>query len=484
VKNIIKPIRTQVSIAVVAIMVSQFTHAGAFSLYTEGSPAAIGNFAAGIAAEAADASIGWYNPAGLVLIKEQQVVFGGVGVFPSSSLSGVSTYSTIIPGSGGSVSQYTQAFSGLSGAENAVVPSLHYALPFSESVVFGLSVVSPFGLSTDYGDTSAVRYAGTRSQLETVNVSPEFGWLLNDFVSFGTGLDLQYARVKFNRIIGSPALMSNVLELPASTIDSQTLNSGDSFAVGFHAGLMLMFNNKHTRLGLNFQSQMNHKFNGYSQLIGRLADPTLNVLDDPLSANPDATFRSNHLFSNDIPLPEIITLSGYQDLNTKWALLGSIVYSGWSPFKTISLNNIAVGLPNPDESGFIIQTTTNNTAPQNYKNTWRFAAGANYHVNERWMIRMGGGYDETPTVLSDRDVRLPDTDRWALSIGAHYQWRPNLGFDVGYTYLFADGEAVINNTSKISEASSYNVNARGKGHAQLFGLQAVWKIDQEKVATK
>ncbi len=489
VKNIPKPLRTKVSVSVIAMMVSQAINAGAFSLYTEGSPAAIGNFAAGIAAEAADASIGWYNPAGLVLIKQQQAVLGGVGVFPSSKLTGVSTYTSStseVPDN--NVRDYSESFNGLSGAENAVVPSLHYALPISETIVFGLSVVSPFGLSTNYGLTSPVRYAATESKLETINVSPEFGWLLNDNISFGTGLDLQYARVTFNRIIGSPALITFVDDTPATAVDSQTLNSGDSFAVGFHAGVMLMFNDKHTRLGVNFQSQMNHVFHGYSTLIGRLADPNpdINLFADPLAADPNSVYRSKTLYSNDIPLPEIITVSGYHDLNTKWALLGSVVYTGWSPFKTISLNNIAVGLPDPDaeQSGTIIQTTVNNSVPQNFRNTWRFAVGANYHVNERWMLRTGGGYDQTPTVINDRDVRLPDTNRWALSVGSHYQWRPNLGFDVGYTYLFAANDAIINNTSRISERSTYNVNAQGKNHAQLVGLQVVWKIDQEKIATK
>ena len=55
-------------------------YSGAFSLYTEGSASAVGNFAAGVAAEARDASIGWYNPAGLALIRNQQVVLGATGV--------------------------------------------------------------------------------------------------------------------------------------------------------------------------------------------------------------------------------------------------------------------------------------------------------------------------------------------------------------------------------------------------------------------
>ncbi len=90
-------------------------------------------------------------------------------------------------------------------------------------------------------------------------------------------------------------------------------------------------------------------------------------------------------------------------------------------------------------------------------------------------MRIGGGYDQTPTVLADRDVRLPDSNRWALSIGTHYQFRPSWAIDVGYTYLFADEDAIVDNTTRISAASSVNMYAHAKNHAQLVGLQVVWK---------
>jgi len=488
-KMIIKPTRTQVSSAVIAMLVNNVLHAGSFSLYTEASPAAIGNFGAGIAAEAADASIGWYNPAGLVLIKHQQAVFGGVGVFPSAKLSGVSTYTTIAP-DGESIIKYTQPFRGLSGAESAGVPSFHYALPLSDSVVFGLSIVSPFGLSTNYGKTSAVRYSATSSELQTIDISPELGWLISDHLSFGIGLDLQYARVKFNSMIGAPALLESVSETDPATIDSQSINVGDSFSAGFHTGLMLMFHDNHTRIGFNYQSAVNHKFQGSSRLAGRLADPSLNIFDDPGATNPNASYRTDNLYSNNIDLPAMMTLSAYQDLNEKWALLGSFVYSIWSSFKTISLTNVAAGVPNPasdsdpDLLGAIIQQPVSKSVPEYYQDSWRFAVGANYHVNDKWMMRGGVGYDQTPTVNEYRDVRIPDADRWALSIGTHYQYRPSIGFDLGYTYLFGNTQAIINETTPISQLSATHVYARGNSHAHLLGLQVVWTIDKEKETTK
>ncbi len=486
-----KPLRTIVSTAVLSILATSAAHAGGFSLYTESSAAAIGNYGAGIAAEAADASTGWYNPAGLPLIREQQVVFGGVGVFPSSKLTGTSTFTTVSstglppPFPASITTNYPQSFSGIEGGENAFVPSFHYALPLGENATFGFSVVSPFGLSTDWGVASPVRYEATFSELLTANFSPELGAKLTNNFSVGAGLDLQYARVKFNRMIGIPTFLSAVGADPFAD-DTLSYNKGKSFGVGYHLGAMGMFNDNHTRLGLNYQSKMRHKFNGYSQLSGPLATPNPLLLVNPVV--PSSTIVNNNLTSNSIEFPDVLTLSAYQDLNEKVALLASVVYTGWSSFDNIQLNNVAA--PNvtvniPGQIGTVSQVSVSSNSPQNYKDAWRAAIGANYKFNEIWMLRVGGGYDQSPTNNIDRDVRLPDADRWALSVGTHYQARANLGVDVGYTHLFAASDPSINRTDGLAPGSTYSVNAIGSVSADLVGAQIVWAIDQPApIATK
>lgn len=454
-KKNLYPVKSLVGATVIAMMSSQVAHAGAFSLYTESSAAAIGNYAAGIAAEAADASTAWYNPAGLVLLKKQEMVFSGVGVFPSSKLTGTSTFATVdIP------EVYVQSFTGLQGSEDAVVPAFHYALPLGERAAFGLSVVAPFGLSTQYGETSPVRYAATLTDLRTIDVSPDIAGKLTDNLSFGLGLDLQYARVKFNGVLGAPTLaFLNPLATP-TTFDSTLDNEGNSFGIGFHTGLLGAFNDNHTRIGLNYQSKISQRFTGTSTLTGRLADTEF-------PASPTAVFSDDLLYSNTVSLPDVLTLSGYQDVNAKLALLGSIVYTGWSSFKTIQLNNVVIGP----------SMLTDTVSTENYRDSWRVAVGANYHVTDKWMMRVGGGYDQSPTVDSERDIRLPDANRWALSVGAHYQPYPSVGLDVGYSYLFAGNNPLVNKTQAIGSTSSYNVNAIANVHAQLVGAQIVWAID-------
>lgn len=459
-----KPLRTLVNAAVISILATSAVHAGGFSLYTESSAYMTGNFGAGAAAEGADASIGWYNPAGLVLIRNQEMVFGGVGVFPTAKLSGTSTFSTL------GIPSYQQTFTNLAGAVNAFVPSFHYALPLGENATFGLSMVAPFGLSTDWGVDSPVRYQGTFTELLTTNLSPEIGGKLSDNFSVGAGLDLQFARVKFNRMIGAPTALQ-AFHLSPSLDDTLSYNKGRSYGVGFHTGVMGMFNDKHTRVGLNYQSKMKHTFNGYSKLMGNLA-----TNDSLAPFTPPGVFRTDDLSSNPIELPDVVTLSAYHDLNEQFALLGSVVYTGWSVFKTIQLNNVAA--PSIASNAGVTQVIVNSASPQNYRDTWRAALGANYRVNQQWLLRVGGGFDQTPTNNVDRDVRLPDADRWALSVGAHYQMKPSIGVDVGYTHLFPASKPNVNRTDALGLTSSYNVNAIGKAGASLVGAQLVWVIDQ------
>lgn len=472
--NMHHPLRTLVSAAVLSAISASYVYAGAFSLYTESSPLEVGNYAAGAAAEAADASTGWYNPAGLSLLKHQQLTVGGVGVLPSSQLSGASTFSVQ------HVTPYVQTFNKINGAENAFVPSAHYALPLGEKTTFGFSILAPYGLSTNWGESSPVRYAATLSKFTTVNFSPELGTQVSDHFAVGAGLDLQYAQVTFNQMIGVPAVLQ-ALELfypnlQPSDDDTLSYNKGHSFGVGFHVGVMGMFHDNHTRVGLNYQSQMRHRFNGYSKLSGPLASSG-NLFADPVL--PYAVRQNDNLYSNPIYLPDILTLSAYHDLNPKVALLGSVVYTGWSSFQKIQLNNVPV--PNINGSGDVTSATVNASTIENYKDVWRVALGVNYHVNDLWMLRAGTGYDQTPTRNYYRDVRLPDADRWALSVGTHYQVKPCLGLDVGYTHLFAVGHPSIDTTTALNATTSYNVDASATVSADLVGAQLVWTIDKQKV---
>lgn len=459
------PTRTILTTVVLGIISSASAIAGSFSLYTESNGYSVGNFGAGVAAEAKDASTTWYNPAGLALIKDKQVVAGGVGVFPAAKLKkGTAKFTFTTPG--GSL-RSQDSFSNLSGGDNAFVPSGYMAIPLGENATFGIGFLAPFGLSTGWDRTSPVRYAATFSELLTFNLAPSIGGNVTENIAIGAGIDLQYSRVKFNSVLGNPAL-AQLANLPSTAFDSLSYNRGRSTGVGFHAGILGHFNDEHTRIGLNYQSKVKHKFNGYSQLSGPLASST---------GMDYARARNNNLSSNPVEFPEIATLSVYQDVNPKVAILGSAVYTGWHVLRTIQLNNVLAGFPGGIPGPVSQPFTAVTTSTENYKNTWRFALGANVKVSEKALVRFAGGYDQTPTRDKFRTIRLPDQDRWAASIGGSYAYNPSLSFDLGYTYLWATSNPTINKTSSAGAGSTFSVKAQGEAYAHLVGVQANWKMD-------
>jgi long-chain fatty acid transport protein len=425
------------------------TNAGAFSLYTEGSASAVGNYAAGIAAEGRDASVGWYNPAALVLLRDTEVLGGVVGVLPTANLSGTSNF---FQNGGVEFLNYKESFQNLNGGREAILPNFHVAIPVGERVTYGFSAVVPMGLATSWPEDSALRYAGTLSALRVVDLSPEMGGKITDQFAVGWGLDLEYSDVDFNNVLGVPILDPT----NPSGLDSQLTNHGQSWGLGFHAGLLLMSKDQNSRFGFNYQYGITHQFMDASRLTGPLADP-------------EAVFSSPLLESNLIKLPDILTFSLFQKVGDKVAMMGSLVYTLWSPLKTIELRNVAA------YDAQIGTVYKNVTTQQNYRDALRFALGMNYDVLDNWQLRWGLGYDQTPTNSIDRDIRLPDVDKIALALGLQWKYNQHWLIDAGYSYLFPSSDVSVHKTQILDQYNYLQVDATGHAYAQLLAIQAIWR---------
>ena len=109
-----------------------------------------------------------------------------------------------------------------------------------------------------------------------------------------------------------------------------------------------------------------------------------------------------------------------------------------------------------------------------YKNSWNYAVGSNYHFNEKWILKTGVGYDQTPSNRTDRNVQVPDTNRLALAVGTHFQASQALGFDIGWSHLFAMNTH-LNNTMVIGDQSATAVGSV-RSSADVYGVQMTWDM--------
>jgi len=428
------------ALSVTGLMVaSSSVLASGFQLF-EQDAASVGNFHAGYAAAVFDASTAFYNPAGLSRFKEQQLVVAGDNIFSSIKYRGIVRANNI---GGGLVPMQATA----QGGGYSFVPALHYVAPLSDIVGFGLSVDVPFGLQTNYGKGTNLRYAATVTSVRVIDISPVLSFKLNDHVSIGFGPDLQIMSGQFNQV---GALGGDI------TNDGDGLNKADDTGYGMHAGILYEFN-ENSRAGLSYHSQVVHHLTGTSNFSAPI---------DPAILN----FRQSDRAKLDMKLPPYTAVSIYHKLNPTVAVMGSIIYTQWNTIQNLTMQNVA-GLSMEAEP------TTNLTVilPLHFRNTFTFSVGADYFATDKITLRGGLGYDQAPVSNSYRNVQMPDNNRYVAAVGSHIQATSTLGFDLGWTHVFINKAHVIP-PPQVAGPVVINTNGSVTGGADVLGVQLVWDM--------
>lgn len=421
--------------------------ASGFQLW-EQDGASPGNYHAGRAASAEDASISFYNPAGLVRIHNQQIVGALDPILTNFSFRGT-VQDGVTPLTMGPQTANVQ------GGGFNVVPSLHYATPFNDRWAFGISIVSPFGLKTDYGTATSARYVATLTSLQVVDLAPSLAFAVNDKFSLGAGFDVEHVRGEFDLLGGNPYLN----QIYRTNVDTSSTNVGTSYGYGYHLGMMFQFNEQ-TRVGLSYQSKITQHLKGSSKFLGPLA-------------NDGRVFLSSYQVSEQLKanttFPATTTLSLFRTVNPTWDLMGTVAYTQWNVFNQLVLQNVSA------IQNAVSSTSVNVVIPENYHNTFNFSIGTNYHANEQWLFRAGVGYDQSPTTNTYRNLQLPDSNRIAVGLGSHYQANKTLGFDVSWTHLFAQNTSINNRVQAVGDQVTTTVGSV-QANADVLGFQVKWDI--------
>lgn len=448
--------------------VSGVAFASGFQLF-EQNGAGVGNFDAGGAAEAADASTAWYNPAGLVRLDSQQLVLGADGIDAGINFKGNVQNYVILNTFGSTVPlEASNQYGSAQGGGFAVIPSFHYAIPLTDRVVAALSLVVPFGLQSDYSNDSVVAYSATESKIADIDLTPSIGVKITNKFSLGAGIDFEHVDAQLNQMVGLGSV-GPILGLPANT-NTESDNNAADWTIGWHAGALYQFTPA-TRLGLAYHSKITANLEGTSEFKGPLSSiSTDGTTDEIKSDNAKAQ----------VALPATTTLSLYHDVNAQWAVMGSLNYTDWSVFNNIPLSNLAgvqqatIAQILAGSPPFVPTTSLSANVPQDFHNSWRLATGANFRMTDNWMWRAGFGIDQDPTSDSARNVRLPDADRYNVAVGAHYQATKALGLDAGWTHLFI-ADSIINSGQTVGSQFTY-VNGTTNNNANIYGLQLTWNI--------
>jgi len=369
---------------------ANLAHAAGFALI-EQNASGLGNAYAGKAASAQDASTIFFNPAGMTLLPDSQLVLAGSLIYPQAEFTG-----TVSPAIGGG--------NGGDAGDLAFLPNAYFAYRVSPDIVVGVGMGAPFGLKTEYDSTWKGRTQAIKSELKTININPSIAWKASESLSLGAGVSFQYIDATLTNSAGAPGVASV---------------EGDATGWGFNLGALWQLSEA-TRIGFAYRSEVDQSLEGD---LSFSAAPTV----IPVTA--------------DVTLPDSAALSIFHKLDARWELLADITWTGWSDFDELRIVRT---------SGALVSVT-----PENWDDSYRYSVGANYRLDDKLMLRGGVAYDETPVSDAYRTARIPDENRTWLALGAQYRLSAGSTIDVGYAHLFVDDARINKTESGITLSGEY-----------------------------
>lgn len=420
--------RYALPVGVLLCCASSSAFASGFALL-EQSASRLGTAFSGTAAAADDASTIFYNPAGMAKLTDSELLVVASGVSIGSEFKNANSQAAL--------GQPLGNDGGDAGDWNAV-PAAYFALPLNDKFAVGLGVNAPFGLKLEYGDGWMGRFQALNSEIKTYNFNPAFSWRLNKQLSLGVGVNYQRVQAELTNAVNYTAVVAQGLQslvaagqLPAAAVpgllaanaglEGNTAVRGDDSAWGFNAGLLFEFSDD-TRIGLAYRSTVDYTLEGSVRFSPATATNAVGAGIIASVSAPGATLATGPA-SVDLKLPDIATASLYHRMG-QVELMADIAWTGWSSIQELRIVR---------DSGQVLSVT-----PERWEDTWRYAVGATYQLNEQWKLRGGVAYDGTNVPDSTRTARLPDSERTWVAIGA--QWNPGNSWvvDVGYAHLFAE----------------------------------------------
>ncbi|WP_068085776.1 OmpP1/FadL family transporter [Polycladidibacter stylochi] len=266
---------------------------------------------------------------------------------------------------------------------------------FNDRISLGLGVNAPFGLSTKPNINWSGQSYNRSSKVLSVNVNPAVAFKLTDELSLGVGLQLQYLQVRLKQAGG---VFTNSINVELR---------GEDQDLGWGGTLGLLYKPfEGTQIGLGYRSPVAHDLDGW------------------LLRGDSATF-----IHADLVLPEMVSLSLQQEINSKARLYGTFEWTNWSRFSAFKINNI---------SG-----TQISALEFFYDDGFYAAIGGEYDFNDQWTVRAGVAREWSPINSGNRTARLPDSDRTWLSGGVSYNFNEKIGIDFGYTHIFPDESNIV-----------------------------------------
>jgi len=397
---------------------SSLSHGAGFLIYEHGAAAmAMGG---AFVALANNPSAIFHNPAGIAFLEGTQISLGTTLIFPIASLS--------LP------NWPDPAYQSVNQVKQMFYPSTFYiSHKISDKIVAGFGFFNPYGMGIKWPEDYPLKYISIRDDMKTFFFNPTLAFKVNENFSLGFGVSYIYSTLEFELVehiedtidltpyVGLPVTASYTMDIPlvleatgsAWALNAGALYKGENFSIGF-----------------NWRGSFKIEFDGDLALSAPLVDVTIPPpWDLSLPAGTDEAVET--AIADQVPseggalipsfnIPHILGVGVAFNLTESLIMSADVHYILWSTYDEFT---VEVDVPGFDDKH----------VEENWTDSFVFRGGLEYNLNERFALRAGFLYDQTPQPVEYMDPILPDANRWAITGGFGYK-SGNFVIDVAYQF--------------------------------------------------
>jgi len=389
---------------VLLLIASGFLFAGGYKI-PEVSLNSVALSAANVA-HASSADAAYYNPANMVFMKNEAVAEANLMYIALSDIN------------------YKAAGIDIeSKKENFLVPSFFYVSEDVSGARYGLSIVSPAGLSKRWHSAPAV-YTAEEFTLKTVEINPSVALPIGDKAAIALGI----------RAIYSDGVVKSTSPIASRDMKGDSIDFGYNIALSYRPASEL-------EMAVTYRSKVDLSVEGSADLFYLDATNTF-------GGGAGAVYSSSSSASVTVPVPALLNIALAYTLPSETTF--ELVYERnfWSEYKELDF-----------DYGESVNAVTNyvfgTPVAKNWRDTDVFRLGITQKLDRATL--MGGlVIDESPVPNETLGFELPGSDSFSVSLGARYQLDEKMNVGFGVLYSIREDKKV-SNSSLDGEFSNANV---------------------------
>lgn len=396
-----------------ALLAGVLSYAGGFRVSLQG----VKQLAmAHTSAHAEDASVAFFNPAGMSFIPSKlSIVAGGFGASNRVTFQNLNTLQT-------------------TETDNPLGTPIYAAVTYRplEKLTVGFSFTTPFGSTIEWPNDWEGKEMVQKLELKSYYFQPMVSYKFNDWLAFGASYIYARGTVNWDRAVTQFGGQLN--------LDSDA--SGHGYGFGFY-----FRPDPKVDVSVAYRSPVDMKA---KDGMATFKFPSTSIYP-LLGLNSSGTDG----FTATLPLVEEYTIGLTYKVTPKWLISADFNYHGWSRYTQLTLDFASAPLAtgNPDPTVVV--------APKNFRNAKTFRLGTQYAFSDMIYGRLGAYYDESPYSDDHFIPETPSFNTYVVTGGVGFKLK-QFGVDIAGGYAMPQSRNVNNKT--------LGFYGQAKATAYYFGL--------------